>query len=755
MKKKLQLFLFFCFLSLNVISQENYIANKYKSYFEDTREITHLHLNKTSFLEGEEIWFSAYVLEQNSKKPHPTTSNLYVSLFDDQGNLAKQHLVKIKDGSGNSSFLIDSTFTKNEYYIKASSNWMQNFKDDNAFVQRIKIVRDKKSTNTVNENDFYDFQVFAEGGHLVADVYSRVGILIKNKNNKGEFIDNGVLKNKETDEVITQFLTNNFGLGSLYFIPKAKENYVLEATLKNGVTITKELPIIKEKGIGIQVKNPNAKFLEITLATNNKTLSSIKNKEFKVWIHNTNSFYQRNISFNGDNTANTLFVKNSLLPAGVNIITVFNENNTPILERLIFNYNKNLFTKPNFDKVAIENDSLSISISNPTNKTLQLSASVLPSDTKAYKPNNSIYSSFLLKPYIKGDIENPNFYFKNITRKSLEDLDLLFITQGWSKYNWNDIFNNTPQKNFEFENGLDVTMNFNQKIGKNQNIVIFSEQNNLIRTLKRDEVPLKLKNSFIKKGSEINFALKYGTDVLKIVPSLSYSNFKLNDKISLKDYKYVSQNNQLELSNFGAISPTAEMLDTVVINSKVKKWDNEVRGFATSIRLQKGEDIIEPSGLLTRYIYITWLKYRSSQRPLARIYLNNVLVRGEWEIADITMDEIRGLGVTASLFGFYREMHVYTYSDRELSKQKPKNLVEMKFPVGFAISKEYYQPQYPSYTASTFKNYGAIHWFPNISIPPNSTKTITTNKYLQDEFRVFIEGFTEDGKLYMEEKVVN
>ena len=66
-------------ISIHSVSQD--IDNFYSNYFQNTREIPYLHLNKTSFLKGEEVWFQSYVIEQNSNKLHPTTSNLLIELY--------------------------------------------------------------------------------------------------------------------------------------------------------------------------------------------------------------------------------------------------------------------------------------------------------------------------------------------------------------------------------------------------------------------------------------------------------------------------------------------------------------------------------------------------------------------------------------------------------------------------------------------------------------------------------------------------
>jgi hypothetical protein len=269
------IFVLFC---LQTFSQEpKNIDSIYSNYFENTREITYLHLNKTTFLEGEEIWFQAYILEQNSKKPHPTTSNLYISIFDNEGILKEQQLIHIKKGKGFGSINLDSTYSKESYYIKASTKWMKNFNEANSYTQKIKLLSNKRKPKITSntEEEFFDFQVFPESGYFLEDSQNNAGILIKDKNGKGQKIVKGIIRESNSTEVIGNFSTNSFGLGKLNFYYQSGTQYILEATLKNGSSIHEKLPIAKQKGIAMQIKNPNAKFIEISLLTNSKTLECL------------------------------------------------------------------------------------------------------------------------------------------------------------------------------------------------------------------------------------------------------------------------------------------------------------------------------------------------------------------------------------------------------------------------------------------------------------------------------------------------
>merc|ERR1712065_47473 len=128
------------------------------------------------------------------------------------------------------------------------------------------------------------------------------------------------------------------------------------------------------------------------------------------------------------------FIKNDKLFKGTNIITIFNENNTPILERMIFNHSKVLFARPVVSKLFSSKDSTLVAIQNVSDEKAFMSASFLPVSTLAKDSKVDIYGKFLLEPFVKGDIENAAYYFSDVNRKKLNELDQLLLTQGWSKY---------------------------------------------------------------------------------------------------------------------------------------------------------------------------------------------------------------------------------------------------------------------------------------------------------------------------------
>ncbi|MEM8928896.1 MAG: hypothetical protein AAGC45_11880, partial [Bacteroidota bacterium] len=58
--------------------------------FMGPKENVHLHLNKTTFLQGERLWFKAYVRDQNTKLPSLETTNLHVGIYAGDGEEVKR-----------------------------------------------------------------------------------------------------------------------------------------------------------------------------------------------------------------------------------------------------------------------------------------------------------------------------------------------------------------------------------------------------------------------------------------------------------------------------------------------------------------------------------------------------------------------------------------------------------------------------------------------------------------------------------------
>ncbi|CAL2076741.1 conserved hypothetical protein [Tenacibaculum sp. 190524A05c] len=777
--KKLYLLGIVLFGLFNSFSQEKLTNEKYTKYFENTREVPFLHLNKTSFLQGEEIWFKAYIQEQNSQKPHPTTTNLYVSIFNEDTTLKSQQLVMVNEGTGYGSILLDSTFTGKNYYLKASTRWMKNFNEDNAYYQKIRIAssKSKDQKKTVSEKEYFEFKLFPEGGHFVANTLNNIGILIKDYKNEGVKIKKGIIKDKNGNTV-RYFNTNNFGMNSVRLFLKENESYSFHAILSNDIEIKTSITNIETKGISLIINNKKDEEVTVNVITNKSTLNSIAGKKYRILVHNTRSYRNFPFVFKEDNYNHALILKQDELTPGINIITIFNDENTPIAERLIFVKSEKLFQNVRVSNTKImKNDSVAVKFTNPDKERVFLSASFLPSNTIAYKPKDNIISSFLLKPYIKGHIQSPELLFGKAYKGQKRDLDLLLLIQGWSKYNWTTVFNSPPKVFHEFENGIDITARINKNLTSKQSIVLSSTDNNLVRIIPPTEIPWVLKNSFVKKNSTFKFALNSKDNYYKIAPAISYKGGKLSDFFDTS--KINSTNNfELDASNFQPFKSDYESLDEVEVqaNKRRRKTENhdKVYGAATMLSSAKmsnrivgpGETFIDflkekrywdyeqrkPAlrGIGNQGTKIIDIKEENGNRfgrPLLRIYLDGEDISQQlWIMEQIYLNTIKEIffGRIPGTLG--EEIYIFSLSPSEYINSKAE-FAHVKIPVGFATEKEYYNPLYPSFVNETYQKFGCMYWKPNIELDAYLNETIQIPGNLQEKVNVYIEGITESGKL--------
>lgn len=781
--KKYYLLLLFVIISFNLFCQKK-IDSLYYNYFENTREVPYLHLNKTTFLKGEEIWFKAYVIEQNSNKLHTTTSNLYVSIFDEKGKLKDQQLIRVKDGVGKGNISIDSTFTMDAYYLKASTNWMKNYAEDNSYLQSIRIISSSSKevkSKSISENEYFEFKLFPEGGHLLASTTNNLGILIKDVQNKGIKVDNGIIKNRK-GEVVGEFKTNRFGLGKSSLFFGENDFYIFEAELPNGTILKQQTPKIEKTGIILHTTY-DKDAIKVNIITNSNSLISLNKKKYRVFIHNTRSFKNFYFSFNKESTIYSLNFQKKELSKGVNIITLFNEEDKPVLEKIIFNESEDLYSEININRKKLDKDSTLLTISNLSNEKIFLSASFLPSKSKAYNPKNNIKSSILLKPYIKGYIEDPTYYFDKNNKNRLEDLELLFLTQGWSKFSWNLIFNSPPKTEFSFENGINITAHLPKTLKKKQSILIFSSDNNLVEKIDSTKNSHILKNTFIKKNSIINFSFNNRKNQYKILPTLSYSQSSLLESFNLKNLEN-KENIELQISDFKSISKGFEVLNEVVIKAKKSSSKNNPFGSETMLRKVSMKNILgkESETVFNFLLFkgfseetsadgITYLGPRRRKsfttingningyvNPFVGIgvvvYLDNINITNRlWVIESMYLSTVKEIFYGDDPSTTNEVVYIYTLPVSEFSSKKEK-FSEIKTPVGFANNKEYYNPKYPSFINDTYKFYGSLFWNPSLILKPNSKLELKLPNNSQNNFIVFFEGVSETGKLLSFDKLI-
>ena len=763
-------------------------------YFEDYRETIYLHLNKSTYIFGEEIWFKGYVYNRKEYLPSVKTANVYVEIFNSKNEEVYSGLFLANKGGVKGNIEIDPTWASDDYYIRATTNWMNNFPEDEGFTQKITILNEQ-GTNTLQSQPInYSLQLLAEGGHLVADTNNSVGFKLTNQNGQGVAFDQGFVVD-ELGNKIRSFSSNRFGIGKFNIRPKPNMVYKAVVMLKNGKEVTADFPQIEKTGVSMMINNILEQSLVIELNTNMESLEEIRGEELTLLIHKNDSIVKRTITFLLDQTQKEIFVKRELLQMGLNTITLF-KGNMPILERLVFNHFDVPSTDIEVSYVNATRDSVLLTVKIPPkeNITNDISISVLPRDTKAYTHNDNIFSAMMLKPYVKGHIENAKYYFTAVDRRKKYDLDLLLITQGWSKYKWKTIFDNKSTTNFDFNQGLTIKGKIQEARKENiKQLYIFPAKYHDLLMIDLDETKsFAINNFFPVKGDSITLsAINSKGSPVKTRAYIQVLSNRFKRPISASGKEILLANSDIADSETqekmkvpkGFFDPDAELLEEVFLKKKLKKEDAETyfknwndniitledeRTYPTVAEYLDGKNTrfrvaVDPVFKTVRIYSRVAVSLVGSNEPA--VYLDGVRLQNNFdilgtiptsEIESVYMDPsglgegLRGAGGVIKITtkkGIRRSMYRDTWSDSN-------TFAKYIFKKGFEPEKEFYKPTYTNYLDPFFIDYGVIHWQPSLKFDQNGTAQLKIENTSLENMKFFIEGMRSDGTLLSKTKTL-
>ncbi len=590
MKKVLILIIlnFLCKLSIAQFSDDKlklFAVNIDSFYKLNPLEKAYTQINKDWYLPGETIFFKTYVsvdyqLSELSKV-------VYVDLLDSRDSVIAKTMWKLDKNVCKGDILIPSNLQSGNIKLRTYTMWMLNTPE--AIDQKmINIVLPdallKSTDNSTNNNDEYRVFLFPEGGDLINGLKARLAFKITDKYGLPVQKANVELQDG-TGKLIAS--TNPFfdGMGSFEFVPDIQQAYKLSVKI-DAVKYVPKFPPILENGISFQVSNLNENRVFYTI--NRK--ESIDNVVPEVWVvahMNGQIFYAEKIKLEELVTGGAIAKKN--LPHGVMNITVFNNNQMPLLERLVF-IKKVTEIVPNVQILTRSNQSKgknSIRVETEDDK-MQLSISVATSEGPESRFNNNTISSyFLLNSEVKGYVHHPAYYFENNDSSHKAALDLLMQTQGWRRFESSAVLSNKqPTLNYFIETGISIRGLVQEN--KNKNGLQTEAQIDLI-VKSEDSTTIVIQTPILKGGSFIANNLdfrKSGTlymqgkklNVIKnqlqfdllpnYIDTLQFSRFKkvsllnFSDKLNNQLYKSYSLPIPYNTSNL--------TLGNVTVNSKVK-----------------------------------------------------------------------------------------------------------------------------------------------------------------------------------------
>jgi hypothetical protein len=449
-------------LSDNPVERLNKALNNFFEKY--PQEKVYLQFDKQHYTIGDTIWYKGYVTYKNA--PSSISKILYVEIVDDNGEILKRQTLPVEEGGADGDFVLDGELPAGNYYIRSYTAWMMNFDPAFYFYNKIPIGLDENSDSQTESDDTANYHVdfFPEGGNLVEGLTSLVTFRSTNQNGSPQNTEGKIVDSSGKE--IAELKTIHDGMGSFIIHPISGNHYSAIIELQNGEIKKIALPEIKKSGIIFHVETVNSikgdsVYFRISRSINSKDL--YEHLIICAEMQGVSDFTYINFdSATAGNYNNTILSAPSPLsidqfPPGILHLTVFNESDGVLAQRLVFLHNKNQQMR------GLELQSSQLNFTPHSKNTFVLN---IPDDTKgnysvsvtdadAEKENangQNIISNVLVTSDIKNYVKDPGWYFQNNNESGI---DLLMLTNEWSRFKWNNIMNNKfPQLKYYAEQSL-------------------------------------------------------------------------------------------------------------------------------------------------------------------------------------------------------------------------------------------------------------------------------------------------------------
>lgn len=461
-------------LLLSFSKLENFralILNTLRSYSEDHPEKIYIQTDKPYYTIGDDIWFSAYLVNGINHQRSDKSRVLHVELINDKDSVVSQRLLYTNGINVAGDFKIGKDWEQGRYLLRAYTNYMRNQSHDYFFKKYISIwdvtqkdsVIDRLSnkpasaTSSLENTPVINLDFYPESGYLVDGIPSKIGI--KATDTQKNTVDvKGFIKDSDNN-TITAFQTLKFGLGFATLTPKPNTAYYAIIHI-NGQEVRYTLPKALTKGYNLNIKNNGN---EIAISATSTTDDGLENS-FLI-AHQRGHVILEKLETTSIKKYNLKLITTSLQD-GIANFTLFDGKGRPVCERLVFidnpNNTLNRVIKTNKTNYKTRDNVLvSVGVTDANNKALRgtMSVSVIDLDVMPHNTyQETIKTYLLLNSDLRGTIKNPGYYFEKANDPSRRFLlDLVMLTNGWRRFTWAAILNKKQSKNTTFSTETGMT----------------------------------------------------------------------------------------------------------------------------------------------------------------------------------------------------------------------------------------------------------------------------------------------------------
>lgn len=407
-------------------------------------EKIYVQLDKPQYVAGETVWFKAYLVDAATHEPVSQEEVVYVDILDKQGKAVEHIKLKSTEGKIAGSLSLPDSLLSGEYQMVAYTDWMRNFDDEPFFRKAIRVWEVNTGQEALQQNStdqvrqLADLQFFPEGGDWVAGIESTIAFKATDREGLGVAVK-GEIQDGEGN-TITTFESLHAGMGTFSMVPEAETQYTAILTKADGSTEQYQLPQVQERGYALSVDEYSEQDqLLIDIKSNvvereNLLLTLVGNDKV---LHSEELLAQEE--------EHQISVPKNDLPAGINRITLATAEGEPLAERLVFLHpERQLKLNVKMDEpqyLTREQVSLTVETTDATGKPVPANLSMAITDKELVPEDmekKNIFSHLLLTSDLKGFVEQPDYYFNEVTEEKKQALRNVMMTHGWRRFAWDE-----------------------------------------------------------------------------------------------------------------------------------------------------------------------------------------------------------------------------------------------------------------------------------------------------------------------------
>ncbi|TAH21182.1 MAG: hypothetical protein EAZ08_04060 [Cytophagales bacterium] len=775
------------------------LADFYQKY---PTEKVYLHLDKPYYAAGEKVWFKAYL--QNEKSDTIDMSKiLYVELISPYQYVSQHLQLYVNSLATFGDITLPDTLSEGVYRLRAYTNYMRNFGEDYFFEKQIQIFNPRNKANiqknTIQKSNEIDLQFFPEGGDLVYSLRSTIGFKAINAQGLGVEIS-GEVYDSEGIKSAT-FKSNQLGMGSFKLAPSLNRAYKAKIKLADGKELTYDLPKAQQNGFVINLENLPDNRLRLRVLANRNGLEGKEKDLFIIAQKDGQVLYS--VQDTTDKPAFLADISKQIFPTGITHFTLFDGNGVPRAERMIFVNQQDFLTvsigKAKESYKPREKINLSVFVADNLGGNVATDFSVAVTDIDIVLPlerEDNILTNLLLTSELRGNIEQPAFYFQN-TAEAAKALDDLMLTQGWRRFQWKNLINNnlTPFA-YQMENSMSISGIAKGALGvpfRNADVKIFTV-NNMPFIGKTDEkgrfeisglnfldsvdVMVQIENEKKDKASKVEIAERTFAEVNKIqhnflsnpdlVPYITQSQRAIQAERAFRAEKDVRLLKEVTVNSTKIIGEDSvhrhlkiyRVADATVSGARLTKLATGRSNVLSALQGVAGVRVlVNPSGEPTITIG-GGLGSLGASTPLVLFDGMPVTIDFFGGISAEEIDHIDVLKyVSAAIYGTRGANGVIAvYSKKNPKRTSKKADVIYQKMMGYYLGKEFYSPNYETMSKEEKIRpdlRSTIYWNPQVFTDGEGTANLSF--FAADtpaKYRVVIEGKSWGGKLGRKEVVI-